>query len=108
MRLQVSAKADSALRALLVLSAGIVSSLRGNEGGYWLSKPRARVGEDESITFGADHVHDVVNLGDEPALSIHVYAPRLVSMTFYDDRPACFLDVVRHETLGGTASGAHP
>jgi Rrf2 family protein len=69
---------------------------------------RARVGEDESITFGADHVHDVVNLGDEPALSIHVYAPRLVSMTFYDHRPACFLDVVRHETLDGTASGAHP
>lgn len=72
MRLQISAKADYALRALLVLSAqstshpvkaealartqdipvnylwtilmhlraaGIVSSLRGNEGGYWLSKP---------------------------------------------------------------------
>ena len=71
MRLQVSAKADYALRALLVLSAqstshpvkaealaraqqipvnylwtilmqlraaGIVSSLRGNEGGYWLSR----------------------------------------------------------------------
>lgn len=53
-------------------------------------------------------MHDVVNLGDEPALSIHVYAPRLVSMTFYDDRPACFLDVVRHETLDGTASSAHP
>lgn len=76
MRLQVSAKADYALRALLVLSAqsssdpvkaevlartqdipvnylwtilmqlraaGIVSSLRGNEGGYWLSKPAAHV-----------------------------------------------------------------
>ena len=71
MRLQVSAKSDYALRALLVLSAqstshpvkaealaraqqipvnylwtilmqlraaGIVSSLRGNEGGYWLSR----------------------------------------------------------------------
>ena len=76
MRLQVSAKADYALRALLVLSAqstshpvkaealaraqqipvnylwtilmqlraaGIVSSLRGNEGGYWLSRPAAHV-----------------------------------------------------------------
>jgi DNA-binding IscR family transcriptional regulator len=54
-RPQISAEADYALRALLVLSAqstsrpvkaemqlraaGIVSSLRGNEGGYWLSRP---------------------------------------------------------------------
>ena len=69
---------------------------------------RARVAEGEGIVFGADHVHDVVNPGDEPALSIHVYAPRLVSMTFYDDRPARFLDVVRHETLDGTLSAVHP
>ena len=63
---------------------------------------RARVGEGESIAFGPDHVHDVVNAGDRPALSIHVYAPRLVSMTFYDHRPASFLDVVRHESLDGS------
>ena len=63
---------------------------------------RARVGEGDGTVFGPDHVHDLVNAGDQPALSIHVYAPRLVSMTFYDDRPARFLDVVRHETLDGT------
>jgi hypothetical protein len=67
---------------------------------------RARVGEGEGIVFGPDHVHDVVNPGHQPALSIHVYAPRLVSMTFYDDRPARFLDVLRHETLDGMRSTA--
>lgn len=76
MSLQISAKADYALRALLVLaaettpnpvkaealaraqqipvnylwtiltelrSAGIVESLRGNEGGYWLARPASEV-----------------------------------------------------------------
>ena len=68
---------------------------------------RARVGEDEVVTFGTDHVHDLVNVGDAPALSIHVYAPRLVSMTFYDDRPASFLDVIRHEALDGSPLAHH-
>lgn len=30
-------------------------------------------------------IHDVLNLGRAPATSIHVYAPSLASMTFYDD-----------------------
>jgi predicted metal-dependent enzyme (double-stranded beta helix superfamily) len=30
-------------------------------------------------------IHDVLNLGREPATSIHVYAPALATMTFYDD-----------------------
>lgn len=30
-------------------------------------------------------VHDVVNAGPVPATSIHVYAPALSTMTFYDD-----------------------
>lgn len=68
---------------------------------------RARVVEGEAVSFGAAHVHDVVNLGDRPALSIHVYAPRLVSMTFYDDRPASFLEVMRHEALDGEPSAVH-
>ena len=29
-------------------------------------------------------VHDVRNTGNEPAISIHAYSPRLTSMTFYD------------------------
>jgi len=33
--------------------------------------------------FGARHVHDVCNDGAEPAVSLHIYAPRLTSMTRY-------------------------
>ncbi|GAA0631079.1 cysteine dioxygenase family protein [Sporichthya brevicatena] len=33
--------------------------------------------------FGSDHVHRVRNDADAPAVSLHVYAPRLESMTRY-------------------------
>jgi len=33
--------------------------------------------------FGARYVHQVTNLGDEPAVSVHVYAPRLRLMNTY-------------------------
>jgi hypothetical protein len=36
-----------------------------------------------SISFGGHHVHDIVNGGAVPAISVHVYAPRLTSMTYY-------------------------
>ena len=34
-------------------------------------------------SFGPNHIHHVVNEYDEPAYSIHVYAPRLRGMTRY-------------------------
>lgn len=37
-----------------------------------------------SAGFGARYVHDVRNLGDEPAISVHAYSHPLTSMTFYD------------------------
>jgi predicted metal-dependent enzyme (double-stranded beta helix superfamily) len=36
--------------------------------------------------FGPAHVHDLTNAGSIPAVSIHVYAPRLTSMTQYEIR----------------------
>lgn len=33
--------------------------------------------------FGAAHIHDIVNVSDELATSVHVYAPHLSTMTFY-------------------------
>ncbi|GAA2757448.1 cysteine dioxygenase [Actinopolymorpha rutila] len=33
--------------------------------------------------FGYEHVHDVANTGDVPAVSIHAYAPELTAMTRY-------------------------
>jgi hypothetical protein len=40
--------------------------------------------EGSSISFGPGHIHDIVNLGTATAISVHVYAPRLSAMTFYE------------------------
>lgn len=42
-----------------------------------------RVHAGESVTFGGDHVHAVVNRGVSGATSVHVYSPPLSSMSFY-------------------------
>jgi quercetin dioxygenase-like cupin family protein len=39
--------------------------------------------EGEGRSFGPHHVHNVTNLGDRPALSVHVYSPALRGMTRY-------------------------
>lgn len=39
--------------------------------------------EGEGRSFGARHIHNVANLGDRPALSVHVYSPALRGMTRY-------------------------
>ena len=36
------------------------------------------------IGFGSRYVHDVRNLGNLPAVSVHAYSPPLTSMSFYD------------------------
>jgi len=53
--------------------------------------------EGDFVAFGPDHIHDVVNGGGRQALSIHVYAPRLRSMTFYENRFDRGLAAVRTE-----------
>ncbi len=57
-----------------------------------------RLAEGDVVEFGPGHIHDVVNGGERPALSIHVYSPRLHSMTFYENRPGRGLMPVRTET----------
>lgn len=37
-----------------------------------------------NVAFGARYVHDVRNLGHQPAVSVHAYSAPLNSMTFYD------------------------
>ncbi|WP_062214190.1 cysteine dioxygenase family protein [Streptomyces sp. NBRC 109706] len=36
-------------------------------------------------SFGPRHVHEVTNRGDEPAVSIHAYAPALTTMSYYTE-----------------------
>lgn len=56
--------------------------------------------------FDASHVHDLQHVGLAPATSVHVYAPRLTTMTFYDHRAAHFLAPLRVEAVAGDPAGA--
>jgi hypothetical protein len=51
-------------------------------------------------TFGPAHVHEIANLGDAPAVSIHAYAPKLVSMRRYDLDPRMGLVEVGRDWAG--------
>ena len=33
--------------------------------------------------FGAQYIHDMTNLDSEPAVSVHIYAPNLTTLTRY-------------------------
>jgi predicted metal-dependent enzyme (double-stranded beta helix superfamily) len=76
-------------------SAGAFITLRGvlterhAEVGY--GPPRIVPGGRELVSetlrpFGSRHVHEVTNHGVEPAVSVHVYAPSLVEMHYYEVR----------------------
>ena len=58
----------------------------------------------EHILIGPGHVHDMINLGAVPALSVHVYSPLLRSMTYYREVPGDRLVAVRTEVVSGRAS----
>jgi len=49
------------------------------------------------VVFGPGHVHDIVNRGLLPALSVHVYSPVLRSMTFFEHRESAGLVPIRTE-----------
>jgi Cysteine dioxygenase type I len=37
-----------------------------------------------AVAFDRTHIHEIVNRGPGPAVSVHVYAPRLTAMTYYE------------------------
>jgi hypothetical protein len=46
------------------------------------------LGAGEGRSFGPNHIHHVANVGVLPALSVHLYTPRLTTMTRYAATPA--------------------
>ena len=78
-------------------SAGAVCVLEGTLVETYMSRPgpsrmsgrmeSRRLRSGSLIAFGPGHVHDLANHGPVQALSIHVYAPRLSSMTFFETDP---------------------
>ena len=55
-----------------------------------------RLSENERISFGPAHVHNVSHYGTAPAVSIHAYSPPLVTMTYYELTPG---GLVANETV---------
>ena len=58
-----------------------------------------RVAAGEHRCFGPHYVHDLINDGERPAVSVHVYAPRLTSMSYYELGPGGSLDRVRTDEV---------
>ncbi|NUP31663.1 MAG: cysteine dioxygenase, partial [Streptomycetaceae bacterium] len=57
-----------------------------------IATPRGRgaarerlLGPGATRAFGQGYVHQVTNTGTEPAVSVHVYAPRLTAMTIFEN-----------------------
>lgn len=62
--------------------------------------PRARELAGGGVrAFGPRHVHEVVNAGTVPAVSIHAYAPALSAMSYYAELPGGGLRPVRTEPV---------
>ncbi|HEU5266763.1 MAG TPA: cysteine dioxygenase family protein [Jatrophihabitans sp.] len=68
-------------------SAGSFTVLSGNLTEAVVSGGRLRDATrqaGDSVGFGAHYVHDVRNLSEAPAVSVHAYSPPLSTMTYYD------------------------
>jgi hypothetical protein len=61
----------------------------GTVGGTGLRTRRHTAGD--TVGFGADYLHNLVNVGTEPTVSIHAYSPPLRAMNFY-----CWLPTGMH------------
>jgi hypothetical protein len=73
-------------------SGGAFTVVRGElaEASYLARGPRAgtlrelRHRTGHSVGFGSRHIHDVRNLADAPAVSVHAYSRPLTLMTYYE------------------------
>lgn len=67
-------------------ASGAFTTLRGSLTEYsWNGSVHARtLAEGTGRHFDASHIHDVVNVGTEPAVSLHAYSPSLPAMTRYE------------------------
>jgi Cysteine dioxygenase type I len=61
----------------------------GSVGGAGLRTRRHTAGD--TVGFGADYLHNLVNVGTEPTVSVHAYSPPLRAMNFY-----CWLPTGMH------------
>ncbi len=82
--------------AVVVVSGDLVE-LSVSRAGRGIAAATTPVPAGGHVLFGRGHVHDLVNEGPGPALSVHVYTPELRSMTYFDLRRTDRLVPVRTE-----------
>jgi mannose-6-phosphate isomerase-like protein (cupin superfamily) len=69
--------------AVVVARGALLETKVTERAGGTLDTDTAVIRAGMAISFDASHVHDIVNSGIAPAVSVHVYSPRLTAMTFY-------------------------
>jgi predicted metal-dependent enzyme (double-stranded beta helix superfamily) len=70
--------------AVVVAEGELVEMVIKEDGNGTLALANTVLPTSASVTFDRSHIHEIVNLGPGPAVSIHVYAPRLTAMTYYE------------------------
>ncbi len=83
--------------AVVVAGGSLVETVVGHDVDGSLVAVSRSLDEGSHLVFGPGHVHDIVNRGPGPALSVHVYSPVLRSMTFFEARDDVLLVAVRTE-----------
>ena len=73
---------DSAA-AVVVAGGELVETLVTEKVDGSVTTATRRMATGTAWTMASGHVHDIINDGSTPAISVHVYAPRLTSMTHY-------------------------
>lgn len=62
--------------------------------------PAVILGTGDQRTFGPRHLHRVTNHGPDPAVSLHVYAPKLTTMNNYEEVDDGLLEVIEQARMG--------
>jgi hypothetical protein len=70
--------------ALVVAQGELVEMVITEDGKGAVAMTNTVLPTSASVIFGRSHIHEIVNPGAGPAISVHVYAPRLTEMTYYD------------------------
>jgi len=89
--------------AIHVVRGELIETYTDSEERYPLRSRPLRGGQE--VLVPASRVHEVWNAGPGDALSVHVYSPRVATMTFYDSDPARFLTPLH--TIRTPAVAAH-
>jgi hypothetical protein len=84
----------------LVVASGCLTetTIRSRPHGATLISQRS-LGPGTRRRFAPCYVHDLVNDGEDEAVSVHVYGPRLTTMNYYRLDRRGGLEVVRRETV---------